>query len=298
MKLDQLIMFKAVAELGSLSQASKLLHKTQPAISQGIRHLESTLQLTLFNRSNYRLELTDEGKMVYQYALRLVDEASSLQQIANHIAKGNEASITVAIEATFNLKEILPLLESVQNQFPDTQIVLRQEYITGAVEAVDKQEATLCISPWDEVFQYGFSLQSHFLIAGTMINVAAPKLLARHPELSSSRDLLNEYQIIVQDSGKGSKNKELGVQDGQRRWYANDFSTKKMLIESGMGWGRLPGHLAQPSIENGSLVALALEDSKNNMSSNYHIVKNKKQILGPVATALWENFKAYNFEQS
>lgn len=295
MKLDQLIMFKTVAELGSLRQASEHLHKTQPAISQGIRQLESNLELTLFNRSKYRLELTDGGKMVYQHALLLVDEAEALREVASHIAKGNETSITIAIEASFDLNKILPLLESAQNKFPGTQIVLRQEYITGAVEALKNQNATLCISAWDEVFQPSHNLESCFLIEGSIINVASQKLLARHPELSSSRGLLNEYQIILQDSGMGSENIEWGIQDGQRRWYVNDFSTKKMLIESGMGWGRLPEQYAQPGLDEGTLELLNLNDMKNTIITNYHIIKNKKQILGPVANALWEHFKDYRF---
>ncbi len=207
MKLDQLLMFKAVAELGSLRQASEQLHKTQPAISQGIRQLESNLELKLFNRSKYRLELTDAGKKIYQHSLLLVDETKALQQVASNIARGNETSITMAIEASFDLRKILPLFESVQNEFPDTQIILKQEYISGAIEALKNQDATLCISPWDEVFQPSQNLESHFLIEGSMINVAPPKLLARHPKLSTSRHLLNEYQIIVQDSGMATKEK-------------------------------------------------------------------------------------------
>lgn len=295
MKLDQLIMFKEVAELGSLRQASDKLHKTQPAISQGIRQLESDLEIKLFNRSNYRLALTDAGKMLYQHALLLVEESVALRQVASHIAKGNETSITISIEASFDLKVILPLLESVQNQFSDTQIVLRQEYLSGAVEALKSQNATLCISPWDDVFLPSDNLESRILIQGSMINVASKKLLARHSKLSVSRDLLKEYQIVVQDSGIGTRNREWRVQDGQRRWYVNDFLTKRMLIESGMGWGSLPSQFAQPGIDNGSLVILKLNDIKSEVHTNYHIIKNKTQILGPVANALWEQFKAYKF---
>lgn len=295
MKLEQLKMLKTVAELGSLRQASVRLHKTQPAISQGIRQLELTLGVTLFSRSKYRLTLTDAGKMLYQHALRIIDESETLRQVANHIAQGNETRITVAIEASFDLKGILPLLESVQSQFPDTQIILKQEYLTGAVEAVLNQSATLCISPSDGIFQVNPNLDSHFLRKGCLINVASNKLLARHPNLSSSRELLNEYQIVVQDSGLGSKDIEWGIQGGQRRWYVNDFSSKKLLIESGMGWGKLPGHYAQPGLDNGSLIALVLQDVNSRVDFNFYLIKNKKQILGPVAQALWQQFKAYNF---
>ncbi len=296
MKLDQLIMFKAVAEEGSLRQASEQLHKTQPAISQGIRQLESSLGLTLFNRSKYRLELTEAGNMIYQHTLLIVDDAKALTQVDNNIVKGNESIITIAIEASFDLKNILSLFESVQNEFPDTQIVLMQEYISGAVEALKSRRASLCISPWDEVFQPSHNLDSSFLIEGSMINVASPKLLGRHSNLSLSRQLLNEYQVVVQDSSMGSSGREWRVQDGQRRWYVNDFSTKNMLIESGICWGILQCHYAKSGIDKGTLIPLELDDLKSTVFSSYHIIKNKNQILGPVANSLWEHFKAYQFE--
>ncbi len=64
-----------------------------------------------------------------------------------------------------------------------------------------------------------------------------------------------------------------------------------------MGWGSLPNQYAQPGIDKGTLVVLNLNDLKSTIHSNYHIIKNKKQILGPVANALWEQFKTYQFEK-
>jgi DNA-binding transcriptional LysR family regulator len=297
MKLDQLTMFVNVAELGTLSLASAKLHKTQPAISQSIRQLESSFNLALFNRTGYRLELTDAGNVLYQKAIHLLDEATALQQVAENIALGNEISITIAIEASFNLKGILPLLENVQAQFPDTQIIIKQEYLTGAIDAINNQDATLCISPQSHIMQVDSQTEGHFLTKGTLLNVASPRLISRHPHLTTRKELLNEYQIIVQDSGKGSKNKEWGVQEGQRRWYVNDFSTKKMLIESAMGWGKLPDYIAEQSLKDGRLSLLKLTDARNEVQMEYHIMKNKSKTLGPVAQAVWQQFKHYTFNR-
>lgn len=295
MKLEQLSVFQSVAELGSLRQASDSLYKTQPAISQSIKQLEITLGVTLFNRSGYRLALTDEGKALYQHALRVLDEANALRNMARHITAGNETSITLATEASFDLKGIMPLLAKVQSQFPNTQIVLRQEYISGALEALQQQKATFCLSPFNSNFLQNSQVEMHALNSGRLVNVASPQLIARHHDLDTSAELINEYQIVVQDSGKGSTNKNWGVQDGQRCWYVNDFATKKMLIESGMGWGKLPDHQIQQSIENGNLIELQLSDIENTVTFDYYIIKNKKQLLGPVAQTLWEQFKAYTF---
>jgi len=288
LKFDQLVMFKSVAELGSLSEASKQLNKTQPAISQGIRQLESSLNLALFSRSAYRLVLSDAGKIIYQRVLRILNETSSLRQLADHIASGNEPRITLAIEASFDLKKILPTLENVQNAFPDTEILLRQEYISGALEALNNQSATLCISPLESAFLVGLKTESQFLSSGCLVNVASPKLLSRHPNLRLSIELIDEYQIVMQSSGTATQGKNFGVQDGQRCWLVNDFSTKVMLIEHGMGWGKVPENLAKESLSTGKLKRLNLTDVQNDLNLSYQIIKKQDQILGPVSQALWD----------
>lgn len=297
MTLDQLMMFKIVAEAGTLRAASERLHKTQPAISQGIRQLEAQLDLVLFNRDGYRLALTDQGKKIFQHALRLLNEAAEIKQVAKHLANGNEAIITLAFEASFDLTRVLPILEMTQSEFPNTQIVLKQEYITGAIEALENGNADIVISPVDVARTQVSQLEMVLLHHGKLTDVASPRLLLRHPDLTFSSELLNEYQIIVQDTGTGTGKFEFGVQDGQRRWYVNDFNTKKMLILSGMGWGKLPDYLIAQEIESGALKRFKLQDTQNEIALNYYAIKAKNNLLGPVASKLWKNLRLYGQQQ-
>ncbi|MFV0597452.1 LysR family transcriptional regulator [Shewanella sp.] len=289
MTLEQLLMFNSVALAGSLKAASEKLHKTPPAISQSIKQLESQLDLVLFDRQGYRLSLTQEGRKLLQYAQRVLNEAQEMRQVAKHLAKGNEASITLAFEASFNLARILPILEQTQNEFPHTQIILKQEYLTGALEALNQGEADITISAGgiEPIRSSHFELA--YLFSGSLLDVASPRLLSRHPTLSHVRELVNEYQIVIQDTGTGTANIEFGVQAGQRRWYVNDFYTKKMLIQSGMGWGKLPHYLVEQALADGSLLPLELRERQNLIQLDYYVMRPPHSPLGPVAQALWEN---------
>ena len=145
MDIRQLQMFREVAERGSLRLSAESMHKTAPAISQGLRQLESSLGVELFSREGYRLVLTDAGKSLYQHAIRSLDSIESLQGAAARLAKGHEPSVTLAIEASFDLSRILPTLKGVQIEFPSTRIILRQEYLSGAIESVMTKDSTFCI---------------------------------------------------------------------------------------------------------------------------------------------------------
>ena len=289
MTLEQMKMLKLVAEQGSLRGASEIMFKTQPAISQGIKKLENQLGVQLFDRDGYRLELTAQGRQIYQHALRLLNEAAKIWQLSHHLAQGNEASITLAFEAAFDLNRVMPLLEVTQTKFPDTQIILKQEYLTGAVEALHDGEADLAISIDSVQMMNDSSLDYVKIYQGFMTCVASPRLLTRHADLQFAEELRNEYQILVQDTGQGTKGRDFGVQTGQRRWYVNDFSTKKTLILGGMGWGRLPNNIIEDELEDGSLVKLKLKDAQNIVAMSHYAMKLKSRLLGPVANKLWEN---------
>ena len=51
MKIDQVLTLIHVVEAGSISAASTVLNKSQPAISMTIKRLEETVGITLFNRN-------------------------------------------------------------------------------------------------------------------------------------------------------------------------------------------------------------------------------------------------------
>jgi len=291
MTLEQLKMLKQVAELGSLKNASAKLFKTQPAISQGIKQLEAQLGLQLFNREGYRLSLTSNGQQIYQHALRLLDEAEHMKQLATFLTTGNEASITIAIEASYDLKKILPVLEMTQNEFPHTQIILKQEYINGALEAVKSAQADLALTTIDNLALQSGQFEANKLYQGYLCTVAAPRFVERHPKLTSVTELKDEYQIVVQDSGRTSQGVNYSVQTGQRCWYVNDFSTKKTLIMSGIGWGRLPDYMIKDELEQHTLSALKMKDFDTKIGLNYQAIKLKSNLLGPVAEKLWQNFK-------
>ena len=56
--------FIMVAQSGNLSEASKKLFISQPAVSKAIRQLENELDTTLFYRSSRGVKLTEEGDLL------------------------------------------------------------------------------------------------------------------------------------------------------------------------------------------------------------------------------------------
>ena len=60
--LPQLIVFEAVARLGSVTRAAEELHLAQPTVSMQLKKLAETLEVALFEQRGRRLHLTGAGQ--------------------------------------------------------------------------------------------------------------------------------------------------------------------------------------------------------------------------------------------
>jgi DNA-binding transcriptional LysR family regulator len=78
MELRHLRTIAAVARHGSFTKAGEELHLAQSAISQQIRRLETELGIQVFHRTSRSVELTAEGRLVLDYARRVLHEVEGL----------------------------------------------------------------------------------------------------------------------------------------------------------------------------------------------------------------------------
>ena len=80
MKLTQLQYFKAVAETGKISLAAKKLYVSAPALSIAIANLENELGVKLFDRTNNRIELNEQGKVYLGYVNQILSDLNVANQ--------------------------------------------------------------------------------------------------------------------------------------------------------------------------------------------------------------------------
>src|SRR3954452_16979274 len=73
MDLNQLEVLMAVAQEKSFSRAADTLGRTQPAVSQAIRRLETEIGEPLFDRSSKDGTLTAAGRVLYDFAQQMLN---------------------------------------------------------------------------------------------------------------------------------------------------------------------------------------------------------------------------------
>lgn len=134
MDFNELRMFKAVAEEGSVSRAAIRLNCVQSNVTARIRQLEERLNVTLFHRKSRGVALTSAGRVLLDYAGRimaLVNEAERIVQEREPIAG---RLIIGALETTAAVR--LPsVLAEYHRRFPSVDLQL----VTGtALDLIQK----------------------------------------------------------------------------------------------------------------------------------------------------------------
>lgn len=122
-ELYELKQFVTFAETGTLSDAAKVLHLSQPALSRNMKKLEEDLGITLFERKKNKLELNNNGAYVLNLAKKLLEEADSFTTRARDFDRKNR-TISLGICAPAPLWTLPPLIT---NTYPHMSLQTEQD---------------------------------------------------------------------------------------------------------------------------------------------------------------------------
>lgn len=117
--------FISVAESGSFTKAAEALFITPPAVMKQINSLEERLGITLFDRSNHGLQLTDAGKSFFQDAKYIIDYSNRAIEKAKDIDnKDRQQSIRIGTSIMTPAKFLLDIWSEIQKFNPYLKIEL------------------------------------------------------------------------------------------------------------------------------------------------------------------------------
>ncbi len=110
LNLNYLRIFLVVYRTRSMTLAAKELHLTQSGVSQQIKSLEETLNITLFDRINRRIIPTNEAEILYRECSRRLQD---LERALTVISKKDEqlrGDIKIGYPPIFGHHSLLPLI--------------------------------------------------------------------------------------------------------------------------------------------------------------------------------------------
>jgi DNA-binding transcriptional LysR family regulator len=260
MQLPDLAAFLAVATERSFSAAARRLHRTQPAISQAVKRIEDELGERLFDRSSRDGTLTEAGRLLQDYAQRLLglaSEAQSAIQELQHVRRGR--IVIGANEAAVH--SLLPHIERFAAAHANVLIDVRRvpsRQIANAVLDRTLDFGVLTFQPADR------GVQTFPLGGDEIVLLTAPK----HPLAARRRVTLEEVgrEVVIAHSDP-SPARDRVLRAYERKQTAINIQIAlpsldgiKRAVETGMGVALLPRRCALTEIARGHLTAIRVPE--------------------------------------
>jgi DNA-binding transcriptional LysR family regulator len=123
MDLGDLHIFRSVVQAGGVTRAAEKLNRVQSNVTTRVRQLEADLGVELFVRDGKKLHLSSAGRLLLDYADRLLELAQEARE-AVHDAKPRGLLRLGSIESTASVRLPVPMNEYL-TRYPDVSLELR-----------------------------------------------------------------------------------------------------------------------------------------------------------------------------
>ena len=278
MELSDLRVFQAVAKAGGITQAAALLHRVPSGVTTRIQKLEADLDVSLFVRDGKRLQLSAHGKLLLEYAARLLSLADEARG-ALHEQSPRGVLALGAMESTAAIR--LPrLLGRLHELYPDLAVELR----TGAPRPLTARvlsgelDAALVAEPVSDARLHSVPACVEPLL------IVAP---LGHPPIRTARDLRNTTLLAFEPDCPHRQRLEA--------WCARGQVAPERIIElgsyhailgcciAGMGVALLPAAVLDTYTERGRLSEHSLAGSLRSVRT---MLISRRDTVQPKVAAL------------
>lgn len=283
---DALAMLQAIADAGSFAAAARACGLVPSALTYRVRRIEDALDVLLFDRSSREARLTEAGAELLREGGRLLAEIDAIANRVRRVATGWEASFTIAVDSIINRTTLFELCQDFLALDPPTRLRLRDETLSGTLEALSSGQADLALGVVTES-PVGPGFQSQPLGSQRFIFTVAPHHpLARESAPLSDAQIRAHRAVAVADSARHGEGLTFGLLGGQDVFTVASMPAKLEAQLRGLGVGFLPECLARPYVETGRLVALRVERDERRIHVNYAWRKTPANRMGK-ALAWW-----------
>lgn len=146
MKLKHIEAFNALMLTGTVSGAAKLLHVTQPAVSQTIQHAELQLGYALFARQRRRLVPTREALELYPEVQRLMTQLEEVRRLATGLKSGADGQeLRILIVPSLAVRLLPDTLKNFRRRYPNVALSVRTQHSNEIARAIALHEADIGI---------------------------------------------------------------------------------------------------------------------------------------------------------
>lgn len=255
--------FYTVAIHGSISKAAEALYISQPAITKAIKKLENELEITLFNRSQKGVTLTENGKVFFEFVKNGIESFVNGEHKLTSLKNLETGTIKIGASTTVTKYFLLPFIEEFHKRYPKIDISITNHLTTTLVSMLKKGSLDFLIvnlpMKTDNDLEITRCMELHDCFAGNK------KYKEEINKKISLKKLVEEYPIITQKEPSNTRNFLNNLMDK----YDVDFHPKidvvsyslvKDFAKIGMGVSYITKEFAKEELENNYLFEIPIKE--------------------------------------
>ena len=231
----------AGAEHSSITRAAEACSITQPALSERLKRIESTLGVALFERSKRTTKITEIGESLIIKARQILDQALEFDEIASRGSEPLSGVLRVGIIATLGPYLMPHLLPSLRKNYPKLELVL-QEGLTDSLATnlmAGGLDFVIAAAPLKTPgVRYVPLFHEPFVLAAPINHPMANR------DVINAADLSGDEMVLLEE-GHCLSGQALDVCPARRRANANrlhatTLETLRHMVATGAGYTLLP----------------------------------------------------------
>jgi DNA-binding transcriptional LysR family regulator len=110
--LDALRVLDSIDRKGSFGAAAEALFKVPSALTYTVQKLESDLEISIFDRSKQRAQLTAAGRLLLEQGRQLLHAANAIEEAVQQLESGWETQLRIAKDTVLPLTPLLQQLNA------------------------------------------------------------------------------------------------------------------------------------------------------------------------------------------
>jgi DNA-binding transcriptional LysR family regulator len=276
MEIRQLRYFLKIAELGSFSRASQMLHIAQPALSYQIAQLEGELGHSLLHRRHNGVQVTEQGQAFYSQAQRVLKEFEDLSNVVNLSAAQLRGTVTVGLPQSTALQYAMPLIAELKRRHSGIGLELFDEISGHLLRGITggRMDIAVIVSDADALVVNAIPLMDEeiFCIATADHQLGESIPVARLAEMPLTLPGINHgVRALVEGAVRAH-----GTTLPTPAIVANSISIMRRAVETGTVFSVMPWGAVCDGIIAGTLQAVPLEPR---LCRRVHVCSSKDSQL-------------------
>ena len=287
LNLYQVKIFHCVARHLNYSRAGEELALSQPAVSRQVAALEKDLGMELFMQRGRHVELTDVGRLLYEYAEGIFDLVDQAQRALAQFQDMECGQVSIGASTTIGSYLLPTILRAFSQRYPRINTSLRLGNSSDIEQLVSDRKIDLGLVGGKTVCP---NLHVEPYLKDELVMIISPEHTLQNKNEVLPEDLSKET-LIVREEGSATGTLIEGFLDRHKIAFANkvvigDTEAIKRLVAAGMGVAFVPSSAITLEISAGILKIMGnVGHTKLSIPMNFFVVTAKAQHYYPTVLA-------------